>query len=201
MEGPAASVVATFDVAWSHRPAAASYSRRHVTGPDDDRDETLGLLRQRLLAFARRRLEPAAAEDIAQEALLLLTTKYAHVRDADELRRVGIEIARKKMAGHWRRAQRRGETRAVDPLAVHLPDGTPGPEDVAVRRQRLDRLRSAVARLGGRCREIVRLKLEDRTFPEIAEVLKAKLNTVYSWDHRCTERLRELLAAEERARR
>ena len=51
--------------------------------------------------------------------------------------------------------------------------------------------------LSGRCREVVRLKLEDRTFPEIAEILQAKLNTVYSWDHRCMERLRGLLAEAE----
>ena len=42
------------------------------------------------------------------------------------------------------------------------------------------------ARLGERCRELFRLKLEGYTFPEIQKRLEvAALNTLYTWDFRC----------------
>ena len=87
----------------------------------------------------------------------------------------------------------------MDATEANLEDDRPDPEELADRRLLVARLRTAVAALSGRCRELVRLKLEERTFPEIAEIMKAKLNTVYSWDHRCTERLRALvMTAEDR---
>jgi DNA-directed RNA polymerase specialized sigma24 family protein len=51
--------------------------------------------------------------------------------------------------------------------------------------------------LTGRLREVARLRLEDRTSAEIAEILSANLNTVYSWDHRLVKKLRELTGAPE----
>jgi RNA polymerase sigma factor (sigma-70 family) len=163
----------------------------------DDEDPLLERLRQRFLAFARRSLASDVAEDLVQETFLLLTTKYAHVREPEERVRLGITIIRKKKAGHWRKSHRRGEVEAVDAAEANLEDNRPDPEELADRQLLVARLRAAVAALSGRCRELVRLKLEERTFPEIAEIMKAKLNTVYSWDHRCTERLRALVVTVE----
>ena len=168
-----------------------------IDRPEDDGESVLDRLRQRFLAFARRSLAPDVAEDLVQDAFLLLTTKYAHVREPEERVRLGIAIIRKKRAGHWRKSHRRGEAQVLDPAETDLDDGRPDPEELAHRRLLVARLRAAVIRLSGRCRELVRLKLEERTFAEIAEIMKAKLNTVYSWDHRCTERLRVLLATAE----
>ena len=159
----------------------------------DDEDPLLERLRQRFLAFARRSLASDVAEDLVQETFLLLATKYAHVREPQERIRLGITIIRKKRAGHWRKSLRRGEANAVDVADTDLQDDGLDPEELAERRQLVARLRTAVAALSGRCRELVRLKLEERTFSEIAEIMQAKLNTVYSWDHRCTERLRALV--------
>ena len=51
-----------------------------------------------------------------------------------------------------------------------------------------------IARMGERCRELFRLKLQGRSFPEIQELLgAASLNTVYTWDHRCRKQLLEAL--------
>jgi RNA polymerase sigma factor (sigma-70 family) len=165
--------------------------------PVRDADETLVLLRMRLLGYARRVRQPDVAEDLVQDTFVLLTTKYHDVRAPEERVRLGIEILRKKMALYWRKAKRRNDSDAVDPADADLRDGDPDPEEAAHRRLLVERLRIAVGALSGRCREMVRLKLEDRTFPEIAEILQAKLNTVYSWDHRCMERLRGLLAETE----
>jgi RNA polymerase sigma factor (sigma-70 family) len=178
----------------------ASYSYVLVlpsTAPWPDPDRVLERLRARLLSFARRVLREDVAEDLVQETFVLLTTKYAGVREPEECVRLGIEILRKKRAGYFRKVRRRAEDGSVDAADAGLEDQTPDPEELAHRRLIAERLRHGVAKLSGRCRELVRLKLEERTFPEIAEIMRAKLNTVYSWDHRCTERLRALVLTRE----
>jgi RNA polymerase sigma factor (sigma-70 family) len=156
-------------------------------------------LRVRLLGFARRVRQEDVAEDLVQETFVVLTGKYSHVVTTEDRVRLGIEILRKKMAAHWRKTRRRGEDGAVDPAEAgsEVPDGGDDPEEAAHRRLLVERLRAALPRLRGHCRDLMRLKLEDRTFPEIAEILGAKLNTVYSWDHRCTNDLRTFLRATE----
>jgi len=40
--------------------------------------------------------------------------------------------------------------------------------------------------MGERCRELFRLKLEGKTFPEIQLLMSVgSINTVYTWDSRC----------------
>jgi RNA polymerase sigma factor (sigma-70 family) len=166
------------------------------------RDETLARVRARILAFARR-LSPADAEDLTQEALVLLTTKYAHVAAPEELVAVGAQVVRFKRAAYWRKAARRralGEAEApsTDDGAADVfelaPGGTPDPESIARGRQRLAMFVEAAGRLEGRCRQILRRKLEGASFVEIAAELGRPVNTVYSWDSRCHERLKALLA-------
>jgi RNA polymerase sigma-70 factor (ECF subfamily) len=46
--------------------------------------------------------------------------------------------------------------------------------------------------MGERCRELFRLKLEGRSFPEIREKMGTKsINTIYTWDFRCRKELLE----------
>jgi RNA polymerase sigma factor (sigma-70 family) len=167
---------------------------RMATGDDTlSRDAALAALRQRILAAARRRLSPADAEDLTQEALLLLTTKYAHVHEPSELVALGLGILRKKRADLWRKAARRGETKAEDAARLPLPDAAPAPDTVATDRERLRLLAEAASRLGERCRQVLRRKLEGMSFVEIAAEMGRPVNTVYSWDFRCHARLRALL--------
>ena len=44
-----------------------------------ERDEILARLRERIVAFAASHLAREAAEDLAQEVLMLLHEKYAHL--------------------------------------------------------------------------------------------------------------------------
>jgi RNA polymerase sigma-70 factor (ECF subfamily) len=161
---------------------------------DDDRvrTEALERLRPRLVAWGASRLSREDAEDLAHDVLALLVTKYA-AAPVEELLPLGIGIAWKMRAARWRKARRRGEDTAADAMDVPLPDSAPNPEERAARSEMKGRLLHAMKRLSGRCRELMRLKLEERTFPEIADILGAKLNTVYSWDHRCMQRLRDAL--------
>jgi RNA polymerase sigma-70 factor (ECF subfamily) len=159
-----------------------------------DREQVLSRLRERIVAFAASRLSRDVAEDLAQEVLLLIHEKYGEVERLEELVPLCLRIVRYKMMDFHRKAGRRGE-RTQRPLdSVPLADPEPGPEALAARQEIGERLAAAVKRLGPRCKELLRLKLAGRTFSEIQVVLgAASINTVYTWDHRCRERLLALM--------
>ncbi len=182
--------------------AALGYSPAAVADEAGSRDEVLARVRARVLAAARARLSPADAEDLTQDALILLTTKYAHVGAAEELVALGVRIVALKRTALWRKLARRraaGDTPAApldstsgDPLERASGD-SPDPEAIAHVRERLSMFVEAAARLDGRCREILRRKLQGASFVEIAFELGRPVNTVYSWDWRCHQRLKALL--------
>jgi len=166
------------------------------------RDEVLARVRARVLAVARARLSPADAEDLTQEALVLLTTKYAHVAAPEELVALGIRIVAFKRSAFWRKATRRKQmdvppSGPVDPADGdpfdRVPAGSPDPEAIALAKQRLSIFVEVAARLEGRCREILRRKLQGASFVEIAAEFGRPVGTVYSWDYRCHQRLKALL--------
>ena len=158
------------------------------------REETLKRLRERILAFAASRMERAAAEDLTQDVLMLLETKYGHVTDLSELIPLSMQVLRFKIASQRRRESRRGERTSTPLEELQFADLAPGPEEQAARAEMLERLKKAVPKLGERCRELLRLKLLGRTFAEIADEMEANsINTVYTWDLRCRKRLLELM--------
>jgi len=154
------------------------------------RDEILLKLRERIFAFAASRMERDAAEDLAQETLIVLHDKYPHVEAIEELVPLAMQIMRFKMAAWRRKAVRRGETGSISVDDVPLPDTAHDLEADLERREMLERLGDAISRMGDRCREIFRLKLLGRTYAEIQEVMgAASINTVYTWDARCRKEL------------
>ena len=162
-----------------------------------ERDEVLARLRERILAFAASRISRDAAEDLAQEVLIVLQQKYPGVAAMEELVPLALQILRFKMASARRKAQRRGESGQLSVDEIQLPDTHPDPEAHARREETLRRLTAAVRQLGERCREIIRLKLLGRSFAEIQEELgAASLNTVYTWDARCRKQLLQLLGGD-----
>lgn len=147
-------------------------------------------LRERMVAFAASRYAGASAEDLAQEVLMLLHTKYPHVTELNELLPLAFQIMRFKLAAHWRALARHGETQAVDAESFHLasPDGDP--LLAAQQRERLELLSRALLQLGERCREIFKHKLQGKNFIEIQQIMQvANLNTLYTWDSRCRKEL------------
>jgi RNA polymerase sigma factor (sigma-70 family) len=192
----------TFDRSSCFGGVGYSPARMVVADPPRGREAVLEKIRTRILGAARRGLSPSDAEDLTQEALLLLSTKYAHVAAPEELVALGVKIVRLKRTALWRKAARR-RAAGESPLPSHeeedrdplenVTGGGPDPEEVAVTRERLRVLARAASRLDGRCREILRRKLEGQSFVEIAADLGRNVNTVYSWDHRCHKRLKKLL--------
>lgn len=125
---------------------------------------------------------------------MLLHEKYAELERPEDLVPLAIQIARFKIMSLRRKAVRHGEYTQVSVTDLPLPDLEPGPDDRLERKQLRERLARALGRLDGRCREMMRLKLQGRTFPEIQKILgAAAINTVYTWDHRCRKRLLELM--------
>lgn len=154
------------------------------------RDQILQTLRERIVAFAASRIERDVAEDLAQEVLVLLQEKYAHVTAIEELVPLSLQIVRFKMVSLRRKAHRRGETSSISVDDIQLPDLEANPAAAFERKEMLERLSAAIAKLGGRCRTLIRLKLEGKTFSEIQEAMGANsINTVYTWDARCRKEL------------
>jgi RNA polymerase sigma-70 factor, ECF subfamily len=168
--------------------------------PETERDSVLAALRERIVAYAASRLSRDAAEDLAQEVLLVIHKKYRKVRGMEELFPLCMQILRYKMMAHYRKSERHGEEVPAEdyPLADHGES----PEARAQRREVSVRLAEAVKKLGVECRELMRLKLEGRSFPEIKTLLGARsINTIYTWDFRCRKHLLELMGGSWEARR
>jgi RNA polymerase sigma-70 factor (ECF subfamily) len=158
------------------------------------RDDLLARLRERIFRFAASRLQRDAAEDLAQEVLLVLHEKYAALDRVEDLLPLSLEIARFKIMGARRKTVRRGEHTQVSVDDLPLASDAADPFDQAARRQRMERLEAALGSLGDRCRQLFRLKLQGFTFPEIQKRLGvASLNTLYTWDFRCRKQLIERL--------
>lgn len=165
----------------------------------DGSDAVLRQLRERIVRFAASRLSRDVADDLAQDTLVLLTTKYAGVSAIEDLVPLAFRIVRFKIIEFRRKAGRRGELapsrEGEDVVAALADDKAWSMPDVQLRRRELaDRLAVALQQLTGRCRRLFRLKLEGHKFAEIQRALGARtINTVYTWDARCRERLLALM--------
>jgi RNA polymerase sigma-70 factor (ECF subfamily) len=159
-----------------------------------DQDEILKSLRERILAFATLRVSRAQAEDLTQEVLVVLHEKYPNVADLTELVPLAFQVLRFKMLDAHRKSLRRGEynQESVDDLPLADPGDDPATQ--LDQKQRVNRLLSAIGRLGERCRELFKWKLEGKSFPEIQKIMgQTSINTIYTWDLRCRKQLLSLM--------
>jgi RNA polymerase sigma-70 factor (ECF subfamily) len=157
-----------------------------------EKEGILSCLRERMIAFAASRISRDAAEDLAQEVLLLLHEKYRHVEQLQDLLPLCLRILRYKMMSLHRKAHRRGEYTQVPADEIPLAAPDPSPEATLARREIGDRLAAGIARMGERCKELFRLKLQGKSFPEIQTLLGvSSINTIYTWDSRCRKQLME----------
>jgi len=159
-----------------------------------DRDHILSGLRERILAFATLRISRDYAEDLTQDVLSLLHEKYAHVTDLTELVPLAFQILRFKMLDAHRKALRRGEYNQASVEDFPLVDPADDPAMQLDQKQRVDRLMTALAKLGERCRDWFKWKLEGKSFPEIQKLMgQSSVNTIYTWDLRCRKQLLALM--------
>jgi RNA polymerase sigma-70 factor (ECF subfamily) len=160
------------------------------------RDEILRKLRERIVAFAASRIQRDAAEDLAQEALILLHEKYGHLDRLEDLLPLSLKIVRLKMLAYRRKVRRHGEYAQLSVDEIQIPDGGAGPLTAMEQRETRERLLAAIAALGERCRKLLALKLEGKSFAEIQIALGVNsINTIYTWDFRCRQNLMESMDA------
>src|SRR5205807_2785271 len=151
-----------------------------------DREKILFQLRERIVSFAASQLSKEAAEDLAQEVLVVLHEKYAHVAVLEELLPLSFQILRFKIWEVRRKAVRRGEHTQISLDDLQVPDGAPNPGVEAERKQILARLMQAIDCLVPRCRHLFLWKLEGKSFGEIQMLFGVpSINTIYPWDFRC----------------
>lgn len=134
---------------------------------------------------------------------MLLHEKYAHLERPEDLLPLSLQIVRFKIMSLRRKSVRRGEYTQISITDIPLPDLDSNPADALERKEMLEHLSRAIGQLGERCRQLVRLKLQGRSFPEIQKIMGvAAINTIYTWDHRCRKHLLELMGGDwERGRR
>ena len=94
-----------------------------------EREEILLRLRERIVAFAASRIGDAA-EDLAQDTLMLLQGKYPHVSRLEELFPLAMRIMRFKMIAFRRKSYRRGEPGQISVDDIQIPDPGANPADV-----------------------------------------------------------------------
>lgn len=96
-------------------------------------------------------------------------------------------IARNMLADDWRR---RKDVHLVPEAIDYTRDDDPGPEAIAIHRTEMERLRSALAHLPNRQREIVELRMVGFTTTEIADTLGASLAAIKSAQSRAYRTLK-----------
>src|ERR1035438_5166003 len=154
------------------------YHATETGGERVEREQILARLRERIVRFAASHLSRDAAEDLAQEVLLLLHEKYAHLERVEDLLPLSLQIVRFKIMSQRRKSVRHGEYTQVSITDIQLPDLDANPAEYVERKQMLERLARAMSGLGDRCRELLRLKLEGKAFPEIQKIMGvAAINT------------------------
>src|SRR5437764_14241955 len=137
-----------------------------------DREEILAKLRERIVRFAASHLSRDVAEDLAQEVLMLLHEKYAHLERTEDLLPLSLQIVRFKIMSQRRKSVRRGEYTQVSISDIQLPDVDADPAGYVERKQMLERLSKTMSGLGDRCSELMRLKLQGKALPEIKKIMR-----------------------------
>ena len=162
-----------------------------------EREEILARLRERIVVFAASHLSRDVAEDLAQEVLMLLHEKYAHLDRVEDLLPLSLQIARFKIMSLRRKTARRGEYNQVSVTDIPLPDLDANPAERCERKEKLERLKRAVSAAGRTLPRTDPAEAAGPDFPEIQKIMGAgAINTVYTWDHRCRKNLLELMGGD-----
>lgn len=164
-----------------------------------EKNEIFALLRERIVGYGRSLVRGGLIrsediEDLAQESIVVLERKYAHVTALEELVRLGIRISQLKAKDLAGRKERRAERTGVSVDDSDLTDIGLRPDELLEAKERTARMVAAIRQLGQECREIVRLQfLGVATDDALKRLRYNKAADLHRKRHRCYERLRRLM--------
>ena len=158
-------------------------------------EETFSILRARITSYATSRVGREAAEDLAQETVLLLYEKYGDISDTTELLRISFKVVKFKIINMIRKDARQKTEMLPDEQWRYFKDDGTSPEFKLIIDQKRNQILEAISKLAKRCRNLIRMKLMGCSTKEIAKELGASSeNSIYVWDHRCRANLKKTLA-------
>ncbi len=138
--------------------------RAAQAGDSDAFDQLAQRYQKRLLGFAWSRLRSKeAAEDISQEALLRAWRYRGQYRAGARVSTWIFAITLNCIRDQWRKTKPTStlEDPAVLYLAERSAKKTAGPDQLAARHQEAERLLAAIETLGGKTKELMRLRAQD----------------------------------------
>lgn len=156
-----------------------------------EREKILEVIRARVFKYLASKggRDRERAEDVAQDTVMLLITKYAHVEGEADLTKLSVTISR-----YLSMAARRPGKLTDLPDFLEPVDLSPGPDSAVNQKQLQQRVREAILQLSARCRELYELMLEDYSTDEIRDRMKAgSANNVYVWKSRCNDQMQKVL--------
>ena len=154
------------------------------------REEILEKLSIRITRWASSKfgISHTDAEDISQDTLLLIHTRYIHVDAETDLVPIAFRIA-----GFKCREMQRGKARLKDWPEGYDPASEDLAPDEAVDRDRwLQWILTSLPKLGERCLRIFQLQLLGKTTTEITGILGLTENNLYVTAMRCRRKAFEL---------
>ncbi|SPE24751.1 hypothetical protein SBA3_110006 [Candidatus Sulfopaludibacter sp. SbA3] len=134
------------------------------------------------------------AEDKAQDAYVVWLEKFSEVQDEGNLVPLLHGIKRKILISAASRGRKPDQPPPVMGMDAFL-DNRANPEELAAKREKVQRLHAAIRQLGGRCLELLKLRLQEVETPEIVRLLGITANNVFVSEKRCHDRLREIMLA------
>lgn len=157
------------------------------------------MLLRRLMSRHAMRLDDC--EDIAQETMLILHTKYGHLDKEADVMLLSFKILAYKRLEFVKKERRYGE------LPENFDQASPDPNaevdllakhDNEKARTWLGWLRDTIGGMNERCRKLLQLRLEGRTTKEIAIEMSMTENYVGVAEFRCKEGIRQKMPNDSR---
>ena len=141
--------------------------------------------------LARLTGEREGLEDMAQEVFLRLFRALPHFRGKAKVSTFLYRVIVNVVNDEWRRRQLTRRTVSIDDEEHRLLHPSPGPEILLAQSQFQEALNTSLEHLALRDRTILTLHYqEERSYEDIATILKLPMGTVKTHLHRARERLK-----------
>ena len=176
----------------------AELIKKVLAGEEDAKEALVKLYHRRLLTTAWHFLGPQddEAEDMVQETFIAAFKGLERFEGRSSLYTWLNHICVNQCFTRLRQRKRLLATEREDLERLLVPAADKAREASAAQeqgRQRAEKLKEWIAKLGGKCQEILRLRFtEDLPFAEIKERLRVPLGTVASRLRRCQASLQEI---------